>query len=505
MQVRITPLLVLGLVVACGDDGGGGLDSSTTDATAGSSSGSGTTEVADASSSGDGGTSGGSSSGDDGSSSDDGSSDDDGSSSDSSSTGEVALGCDADEPQIGAWTVEQTALACAMSPLPDVPASPTNAVADDDGAATLGQKFYFEADWSGPLLQDNALGTAGTVGLVSCRSCHDTETFASVDPHGVGTGLHARHAPGSVNAALYAAAGFTWGGRFDVMWALPRAVFEAAPIFNSSRLRVAHVVYDQYQAEYDAVFAATPLPDLSDLDRFPPEGRPKGNPADLDGPWEEMTPEDQEAVNRILANVGKALEAYQRRLTSGDSAFDRYVAGDEDALSDAAGRGFQLFVGDAGCVQCHSGAFFSDETYRNLGLEPTDGDQGRFNAVLPISSDVFNGAGPYSDDPVAGQMYLDGVEPQSDDLRGRFRVPTVRDAARSAPYMHEGTIATLEELVDFYDAGGTDVPDDQLAGSKDPLLVPLGLTDDEKADLVAFLEALTGDDIPAALTANTAN
>lgn len=423
----------------------------------------------------------------------------------SSSTGEAQLGCDAADPQIGIWTAEESALACAMSPLPAVPSSPTNAFADDAAAATLGQQFYFERDWAGPLLQDNALGTAGTPGLVSCRDCHDTETFASVDSQGVGTGLHPRHAPGSVNAAFYDQAGFTWRGRFDVLWALPRAVFEAGPIFNSSRLRVAHVVFDQYQAEYDAVFAATPLPDLSDLDRFPPEGRPKANPADPDGPWEGMTPEDQQAVNVILANVGKALEAYQRQLVSGDSAFDRYVAGDDGAMSEAAQRGFALFVGKAGCVACHSGSFFSDQSYRNLGLEPTDGDLGRWSIIGAIPSDPFNGAGAYSDDVVAGQAFLDAVEPLTDDLQGRFRVPTVRDAARSAPYMHRGTIATLADIIDFYDAGGTGVPDDELAGSKDPALVPLNLTDDEKTDLAEFIEALDGDEIPAALTMDTAN
>jgi cytochrome c peroxidase len=496
----MAPLLVVGLVLACGDDGGGAADPSTTGSTSDSPTGSTLTVTSEATTGSgsttedtggtdaDTGSTGSASSGED--------------SSGGSSSGEPVLGCDAAEPLLGRWSAEESALACAMSPLPAVPASPTNAFADDAAAATLGQKFYFEQDWSGPLLQDNALGTAGTEGLVSCRVCHDTETFASIDPLGVGTGLHPRHAPGSVNAAFYDVAGFTWRGRFDVMWALPRVVFEAGPIFNSSRLRVAHVVYDQYQAEYDAVFTATPLPDLSDLDRFPATGAP--NPT-TPGPWEGMTPEDQQAVNIIVANVGKALEAYQRLLVSSDSAFDRYVAGDEDAMSEAAQRGFQLFVGEAGCVECHAGPLFSDQSYRNLGLEPPGGDLGRYDVVNAIAGDPFNGAGAYSDDPDFGQMFLDAVEPQTEDLQGRFRVPTVRDAARSAPFMHDGSIATLADLIEFYDAGGTGVPADQIAGTLDPDLAPLGLTDDEKADLTAFIEALSGDEIPAALTTNTAN
>lgn len=508
MAPKTPALLLIGLVFACGDDGAGdteatdtgstSMSTTTPDPTSGSPSTTATTGDPDPDTTGnpDADTSSGSSSADDGSSSSE-----DG----ASSTGAAELGCDAAEPQIGLWSPEETALACAMSPLPTVPASPTNAFADDAAAATLGQQFYFEADWAGPLLQDNALGTAGTPGLVSCRSCHDTETFASVDPLGVGTGLHPRHAPGSVNAAFYDQAGFTWRGRFDVLWALPRAVFEAPPIFNSSRLRVAHVVHEQYQAEYDAVFAATPLPDLDDLDRFPATGGPKPNPAAPDGPWEGMTDADRLAVNLILANVGKALESYQRQLVSQDSAFDRFVAGEDGAMSDAAQRGFQLFVGKASCGECHSGPFFSDQSYRNLGLEPPGGDLGRFDAVNAIAGDPFNGIGVFSDDPTFGQMFIDAIEPQTDDLQGRFRVPTVRDAARSAPFMHDGSIATLEDVIEFYDAGGTGAPADQIAGTKDPAIVPLDLTDDEKADLTAFIEALTGDDIPAALTTNTAN
>lgn len=504
MPPRHSLLFTLGLILACGDDGGGGAGSTGDDST-GAMTMTTAAPTTDATTTGD--TGGSSSDGADSSGDTTGSdsSDSSDSSDASDSSGAGAQGCETDEPQLGLWTTEETAVACEMSPLPALPPSPTNAYADDDAAAELGQQFYFESDWAGPLTADNALGMEGQEGLVSCRACHDTSTFASVDPLGVGAGQHPRHAPGSVNAALYSEAGFTWRGRFDVMWALPRAVFEAGVIFNSSRLRVAHVVYEQYQTEYDAVFTEDPLPDLGDMDRFPPEGAPKGNPADPDGPWEMMDPADQEAVNRIVANVGKALEAYQRRLLTGESAFDQFVAGDDAAMSDAAQRGFSLFVGKAGCVQCHSGALFSDQSYRNLGLEPTDGDLGRFNIIGGIANDPFNGAGAYSDDVDAGQAFLDLVEPQTDDLQGRFRVPTVRDAARSAPYMHNGSIATLEEVIAFYNAGGTDVPNEELAGDKDALVVPLKLSDDEQADLIAFIEALDGADIAAALTMDTSN
>lgn len=401
------------------------------------------------------------------------------------------------DDNLGILDPAQTEMAREMSPMPPMPASPTNAFADDDGAAALGQSFYFETDWAGPLQMDSRLGAEGETGQVSCFVCHDDDTFGSADPVGIGSRFHPRHAPGSVNAAWYAEAGFTWRGRFDVMWALPRAVFEAGAIFNSSRLRVAHVVFEQYREAYDAVFVDHPLPPLDDLDRFPAEGKPG------DAAWDEMDPADQEAVNRIVANVGKALEAYQRRLQRTTSDFDRFVAG-EGELSESAQRGFGLFVGDAGCVMCHSGPFFTDQSYRNLGLEQTGDappeDAGRFDVVGAIGGDPFNGIGAYSDDPAAGQAFIDAVEPADDALIGRFRVPTVRNAAISAPYMHAGQIADLGALIDFYADGGGPTP----IGERDGLLMPLDLTADDKADLIAFIEALTGDPLDPALADDTA-
>jgi cytochrome c peroxidase len=395
----------------------------------------------------------------------------------------------------------ETALARSMSPLPALPSSPTNKYADDPDAAALGQKFYFEADWAGPLAIDSDLGDAGEEGKVSCRSCHDSDTFDSPDNVAVGANYHPRHAPGSVNAAFYVWP--TWRGRFDSLWALPRAVFEAGAIFASSRLRVAHVVYDQYQAEYDAVFD-TPLdprldPSHADAADFPDAGKPG------DAAWDDMAAADQEIVNVVMANVGKALEAYQRQLVMGASRFDAFVA-ETGSLTSEEQNGFKLFVGKAGCVECHSGAFFSDQSFRNLGLEQTGPnvpatDEGRYNVIDAILADPWNGAGAYSDDVTAGQAQLDTLEDKTDDLIGRFRVPTVRNVELNAPYMHAGQVATLEELVDFYDAGGGN----GTTGTKDALLVPLNLTADEKADLVAFLKALTGEPIPTALTEDTSN
>ncbi len=151
--------------------------------------------------------------------------------------------------------------------------------------------------------------------------------------------------------------------------------------------------------------------------------------------------------------VGQALAAYQRTVWSVDAPFDRFLAGDEQALSPAARRGLELFGGKAHCGDCHAGPSFTDEDFHALGVA---GDDGRFE-VTKAAKD-----------------------------RNAYKTPTLREIARTAPYMHDGSIATLAEVVEYYDRGAEPHP------NLDPKLKKLGLTATEKAELVAFLEALSG-------------
>ncbi len=217
-----------------------------------------------------------------------------------------------------------------------------------------------------------------------------------------------------------------------------------------------------------------------------------------------MTPADQLVVNTILANFGKATEAYERLLVSRNAPFDHFVAGDATAITDGAKRGAKLFVGKAGCIACHSGPAFTDNRFHNLGV-PQIGpnvpsrDEGRFAAIPGLSTNPFSGAGRFSDDPVAGQAKLSGLTQNPADT-GSFRTAGLRNIAQTAPFMHTGAFATLADVVEFYDRGGDS---SGFVGTKDSLMVPLGLTSSEKSDLVAFLEALTGDPIPNRLVQDT--
>jgi len=165
--------------------------------------------------------------------------------------------------------------------------------------------------------------------------------------------------------------------------------------------------------------------------------------------------------------VGDALAAYMRTLRSPPTRFDRWVRGDGKALSRAELNGFRLFNGKAKCAVCHSGWRLTDEGFRDIGL--------------PDTNDLGRGR----------------IKPDIESLAFAFKTPTLRGVAERAPYMHDGSLATLEAVVEHYDRGGNPRP------SLSPDIFPLHLTEQEKADLVAFMRSLSPD--PAARSARNPN
>ena len=162
-------------------------------------------------------------------------------------------------------------------------------------------------------------------------------------------------------------------------------------------------------------------------------------------------------------NIAKAIAAFERTIISGDAPYDRFKNGTKSALSEEAQRGMKVFFGKAQCSSCHTGHSFSDFSFHNIGIgmEKEKPDLGRFDISKQIGD------------------------------KGAFKTPTLREIARTGPYMHDGRFATLEEVVEYYDKGGQANP--QL----DEGIFPLKLTDQEKADLVKFLkEGLASESYP---------
>jgi len=380
-----------------------------------------------------------------------------------------------------------------MSPLPAVPADPTNTYADNAAAAALGQKFFFDEKFSGAMTADNDLGITGDLQKVSCKSCHsgaalDDERSLPDAAVSKGTGTHTRNAPGMVNSSFYTWT--NWGGRFAAQWELPPAVVENAAIMNSTRLAVAHRIYDAYQADYEAVFGNLDDGLATSNGRFPATGKP------TQAAFDNMAADDKIIVNRILANFGKALEAYTRKLVSREAKFDAWFAGDDSAFDASQLNGARLFV-EKGCANCHSGAHFSDHSFHKLGVPVgvSGADDGRGSAkdLTALLASPMNINSVYSDKQDTGK--LDGLVPA--DFVGKFRTPSLRGVAGSGPYMHAGQFATLSAVIDFYAVGGTL---DTGTGE----LVPFAITPQEKADLIAFLGTLTGKAVPDALLVDNA-
>jgi cytochrome c peroxidase len=196
-----------------------------------------------------------------------------------------------------------------------------------------------------------------------------------------------------------------------------------------------------------------------------------------------------------IENIAKAIAAFERTLLSGNSPFDRFIAGDPAAISEAAKRGWALFQGKARCITCHefnaSSPFFTDFKYHNIGigmkamrnfesLVRQIQHMAQENRLTKEALDRLALSEGFSE---LGRFL---VTRQPKDL-GAFKTPPLRDIELTAPYMHDGSLKTLREVIDFYDQGGE--PNPNLDGG----IVKLNLTEQEKADLEEFLKTLTSD------------
>ena len=396
------------------------------------------------------------------------------------------------------YTPEELAAIMTHAPPPArSPPDPTDRVADEPRAAILGQALFFDA----------GLSPSGTI---SCASCHQpARAFTDGRALAKGLAVGTRNTPTLLGVADNH--WFFWDGRADSLWSQVLQVVENPREFGSDRLTVAHAIADNpaLSRAYEQVFG--PMPPLGDGARFPPQGRPEADETSPDArAWDAMAAADRDAVDRVFANVGKAIEAYERKLAGGPSPFDRYVEGLKTGdpgklalLSPAAKRGLRLFVGAGHCDLCHAGPDFSDGEFHDIGLPVPPGedpDEGRAAGIEELRVDPFNGIGRFSDDPAAARDRL-AYLPSPQSQLGAFKTPSLRNVALTAPYMHDGRFARLRDVLAFY-AEGKAASRGRLVGTREETLALVPhLTASEISDLVAFLETLDSAPPPAALTA----
>jgi cytochrome c peroxidase len=355
-------------------------------------------------------------------------------------------------PRGDRWTTEEVGLLSSLSlrELGPAPVDPTNRVADDPRAAEFGRTLFFDTRLSAN-------------GQVSCATCHIPEKeFQDGTPLAKGVGVTNRR---TMPIAGMAHSPFLfWDGRKDSLWAQALGPLESPVEHGGSREQYATVIAAHYRSDYEAIFGI--MPALS----------------------------TRAAATAVFVNMGKAIAAYERTIDYAPSRFDRYV----DALQDT-GRapegvlsadevaGLRLFIGKASCANCHNGPLFTNNEFHNTGVPTRAGfpaDSGRLAGADAVLRDEFNCRSRWSDNR-SKCAELDFLVTGDHVLERAFKVPSLRNVADRAPYMHAGQFNALSEVVDHYNRA-PEAP----AGHSE--LEPLRLSTRERRQIEAFLRSLSG-------------
>lgn len=387
---------------------------------------------------------------------------------------------------VSEWTESEQALLESLSiwTLGPAPESPSNRVADSPQAARLGHRLFFD-----PGLSAN--------GSIACASCHQPALlYTDGLTTARGIGVTGRNSPSLIGAAHFP--WMYWDGRRDSLWAQALAPLEAAAEMGNTRLAVVRRVTTDPATEglYRQVFGVAPK--LDDRDRFPDRAGPFGDLNER-AAWTRMSADDRRIVDRAFANIGKAIGAYERLLQPGPSRFDRYVQNLRSGIPTTGNaelnaielQGLRLFVDPerTPCLRCHNGPLFTNASFHEVGTaSTTDGlpDFGRFLGIQAVLIDPFNCLGPYSDSAPEDcrELRFLNKSHMAAEL-GKFKTPTLRGLTRTAPYLHDGRLETLGEVIEHYRNPNAD-------GDQPIEIAPLEISDEEGRALVAFLASLDG-------------
>lgn len=367
----------------------------------------------------------------------------------------------------------------ALSPPPATAIDQSNSVSRQADAASLGKSLFF----------DTRLSTNGR----SCASCHDIRRGLKSGEQKFGQ--HQRIAPTLWDISTQR--WFFWDGRADSLWSQATGPIENPEELNSHRLHVAQLISTDalLSNQYRAIFGTSSLDSVTRLVETIDSKRP------LMTNWEALSLSQRDDVTRVFTNAAKAIAAYEETLASGQSRFDLYVrwlrgnsTEQQTHLTAKEVNGLRLFVGRGNCMLCHNGQRFSDGEFHNILLPDISGnlsnDPGRYEGVAKLQASEFGRWTKWSDLPADQKSVLQKTLPQRDPQSfGAVKTPSLRNVGLRAPYMHQGQFSTLKSVVEYYNTLSIAVTPPHHHGS---LLQPLGLSEEQVSDIVAFLEALTG-------------
>lgn len=351
------------------------------------------------------------------------------------------------------WTDDERALILSHGPWPPkIAPDPSNRVSGDDDAIAFGRALFESATLS---RDRNA----------SCATCHNPGlAFSDGLKRGVAIAEVDRNTPSLFNMRLNRWYG--WGGKSDSLWAqsIPPFLDQRELALPPERLRDRIAADAELAAGYRRTFGR----EVADV-----------------------------APEAAMVDVAKALAAFQETLVSPRTAFDDFrdalAANDSDGMAAypaAAQRGLKMFIGRGQCVFCHFGPNFTNGEFGNIGLghfmSPGRVDKGRYGGIELLRENPFNLLGDYNDDPDRTTAGFTRLVRQSQKTWGEFRVPSLRNVAHTAPYMHDGSLATLEDVVHHY----SEIDENRLHQDGEKILKRLDLTDREVADMVTFLKTL---------------
>ncbi len=377
------------------------------------------------------------------------------------------------------WDEQEIAvLRClSLASLPPLLRDPSNKYEEDPRAIALGRKFFFDHRFSGNV-------------KVACATCHpENMNFADNLPLAHGMGTTTRRSMPLIGMAYQS--WYFWDGRKDSLWSQALGPFESPVEHGFTRTLCAKVIIEHYKKEYEEIFGVLPLFNKRDL---PAVAKPSSDEPDALKAWVRMPIDKKMAVNRIYANMGKAIAAFVRTIIPGESRFDMYVnalvkkdkAAMKAAMTNEEVKGLRLFIGKGKCTNCHNGPLFTNGEFHNIRvprpvrLQP---DNGRADAIIKVLADEFNCLSVYSDARRRECKELRFIDIDRDKYMAAFKTPTLRNVAERAPYMHAGQFATLSDVLTFYrDLNPEERPEDLEHGD---------LSDDQLLQHEAFLKALS--------------